>query len=82
MDLERPAERPEKLQKWVVFVGDKVQQLPKSANLTQIELAEKSGLPQSHISRIESAKLSPSRATLEKIAGALGVQLSAIDPSA
>jgi DNA-binding XRE family transcriptional regulator len=76
------AKRPEKLQRWVDFVADRVQRLRKEANLTQTELAAKSGLPQSHISRIESAKLSPSQATLAKIAEALGKPLGVFDPSA
>jgi DNA-binding XRE family transcriptional regulator len=82
MNLQESSPRPEKLQRWVDFVAAKVQELRKAAGLTQIEVAEKSGLPQSHISRIESAKLSPSRLTLEKIAGALGRSLHDLDPSA
>lgn len=74
-------ESPEKFQKWVNFIADKVQSLRKNAGLTQAELSEKSGLPQSHISRIESAKLSPSRVTLEKIATALGIPVNDLDPT-
>jgi len=74
--------RSEKLQNWVNHAAKKVEELRKAAGLTQIQLAEMSGLPQSHISRIESAKLSPSRATLEKIANALGLHVREIDPSA
>ena len=51
------------------------------AELTQVELAEKSGIPQSHISRLESNKHSPSRATLKRIAKALKVDLSELDPT-
>jgi hypothetical protein len=43
---------------------------------------EKSGLPQSHISRLERARHRPSRATVEKIARALGRLVSDFDPSA
>lgn len=77
-----PSERPAKLQRWVEYIAQKVRQLRKQAKLTQIELAEKSGLPQSHVSRIESARLSPSQATLQKIAKAVGRPLSDLDPSA
>jgi DNA-binding XRE family transcriptional regulator len=82
MNLDQPASRTEKLQKWIAYVANKVQEKRKAAGLTQIELADKSGLPQSHISRIESAKLSPSRTTLEKIAKALNWSISELDPSA
>lgn len=76
-------EQPGKgLQKWMDYVSEKIRVLRKEADMTQEELAEKTGLPQSHISRLESAKHSPSRATLEKIANALGVPVSAFDPSA
>jgi DNA-binding Xre family transcriptional regulator len=82
MDLADVPPRSEKLQRWVNYVAAKVQELRKAKGMTQMELAEKSGLPQSHISRIESAKLSPSRVTLEKICDALGCSLTEIDPSA
>jgi ribosome-binding protein aMBF1 (putative translation factor) len=71
-----------KLQKWIDFVSERIRALRKQAGLTQEELAAKSGLPQSHISRLESAKHSPSRITLEKIATALGVSVGELDPSA
>lgn len=74
-------ERPAKLQRWVDYVAKKARQLRMGAGLTQNELAAKSGLPQSHISRIESAKLSPSQTTLMKIAKALNKPLSELDPS-
>lgn len=72
-------ERPERLQKWIDHVAARVGQLRNAAGLTQIQLAERSGLPHSHISRIESARLSPSRMALEKIAAALGCDLPEID---
>lgn len=80
--FEGAGRRNDKLQRWVDHAARKVEELRKAAGLTQVELAEKSGLPQSHISRIESAKLSPSRATLEKIAKALNLAISDMDPSA
>jgi DNA-binding XRE family transcriptional regulator len=82
MEFKHVGRRTEKLQRWVRHAAYRVEELRKEAGLTQSELAEKSGLPQSHISRIESAKLSPSRATLDKIAKALGIRISEIDPSA
>jgi DNA-binding XRE family transcriptional regulator len=75
----RPGER---LQKWIDYVGEKIRTHRKNAGITQEALAEKSGLPQSHISRLESGKHSPSRLTLEKIATALGISVGEFDPSA
>jgi DNA-binding XRE family transcriptional regulator len=70
------------LQKWIDYVSDRIRAARKRIGMTQEELADKSGLPQSHISRLENGQHSPSRVTLEKIAAALGVQLTELDPSA
>ncbi len=70
------------LQKWLEFVSGRIHEVRSAAGLTQEQLAEKSGLPRSHISRLENGKHSPSRSTLEKIAAALGVKLEKLDPSA
>jgi len=68
------------LSKWKEFIGAKVRELRKTAKLTQNQLAVKSGLPQSHISRIESGQHNPSRKTLTRIAEALGVSVGDLDP--
>ena len=46
-----------------------------SQNLTQKELAEKSGVRQSNISRIENGACSPTIATLEALAAGMGKKL-------
>ena len=46
-----------------------------SVNMTQNQLAEKSGVSQSNISKIENGSYRPSVATLKKIADALGKRL-------
>lgn len=61
-------------------VGKKVRELREAAGLNQTALAERAGLTQSHISRIENVEHHPTNFTLEKIARALGVQASQIDP--
>lgn len=67
---------------WLKFVSDAVKLERKAAGLNQKQLAEKSGLQQPHISRIERGKISPTRKTLEVIAIALGISVSKLDPSA
>lgn len=47
-----------------------------SLNMTQKELAERSGIRQSNISRIENGTCSPTIATLQLLAKGLGKQLS------
>ena len=76
-----PEEHGEGLTKWITFVSRRITEERHDAGLTQEALAEKAGLPQSHISRLETGKHSPSRATIEKIAAALGKPVSAFDPS-
>ena len=44
-------------------------------NLTQNELAEKAGMKQSALARIESGNSKPRKATLKKIAAAFGIEL-------
>jgi DNA-binding XRE family transcriptional regulator len=44
-------------------------------SLTQKELADRAGLGQASLSRIETGKVSPDIATLQKIASALGKKL-------
>lgn len=46
-----------------------------SQNMTQKELAEKSGIRQSNISRIENGACSPTIATLEALAAGMGKKL-------
>ena len=46
-----------------------------SQNITQAELAEKSGIRQSNISRIENGSCSPTVHTLKQIAKGLGREL-------
>jgi DNA-binding XRE family transcriptional regulator len=51
-----------------------------AANLSQTELAEKSGLTQSHISKLERGALEPQLNTLFSLAGALGVSTADLLP--
>lgn len=74
-----PAMSPDS-RKWAVHVGKAVRDLREAAGLSQVELASKAGLPQSHISRIETAAYTPTHATLSKVAKALNVDVRKIDP--
>lgn len=67
---------------WITFVSQRIREAREAAGLTQAELSEQSGLPQSHISRLEQGKHSPTAKTLEKIATALKLPHSHFDPSA
>jgi DNA-binding XRE family transcriptional regulator len=70
-----------KLASWLSFVGKRIKMAREDARMTQAELELASGLPQSHISRLENGVHSPSSTTLEKIAQATNKPLSYFDPS-
>ena len=72
---------PEKLQKRIDHVGRRIAKIRKDKKLTQQQLAKRSGLPQSHISRLEGGVHSPALKSLQKIARALEVDVGDLDPS-
>jgi DNA-binding XRE family transcriptional regulator len=77
-----PMERaPHRLRRRAEHIGKTIQKMRTEKGWTQTELAERSGLQQSHISRLEAGAHSPSWKTLEKIAGVLGVDVGQLDPS-
>jgi transcriptional regulator with XRE-family HTH domain len=53
-------------------VGARIRQLRRAKDLSSKELAARSGLTASYISRIENAKVSPTVATLGKVVQAMG----------
>jgi XRE family transcriptional regulator, regulator of sulfur utilization len=60
-------------------IARQVVELREKHHLTQVELAEKTGIPQAQISRIERGVISPTSATLAKIAEALGADLRLVE---
>jgi ribosome-binding protein aMBF1 (putative translation factor) len=81
-ELDMDAAPPPRLKEWMGLVAGRIREARKGAGLTQEELAERTGLPQSHISRLERGEHSPSHLTLEKLAKGLQVPLSRLDPTA
>ncbi len=61
------------------WIGSKIKEKRQAAGLTQGQLAEKTGLLQGHISRLESGVHSPSFKTLERIAVAFGIKANELD---
>lgn len=56
-------------------IGERIAELRVIERMTQLELAELTGLRRPHISRIESGMYSVGFDTLEKIANALGKKI-------
>ena len=71
----------EKVQRRINWVGSTIKKRRRENGLTQKELADKSGLRQPQISRLEMGVHSPSFKTLNKIANALGITIGDLDPS-
>ena len=62
------------------YVGRQIKKRRHQLKVSQEELAQKAGLPQSHISRLETGKHAPTYLTIEKVAKALRVKPSQLDP--
>ena len=56
-------------------IGQRIAELRKEQNLTQTQLAERCGLQQAHIARIEAGRYSVGLDTLAQIADALGMKI-------
>ncbi len=61
-----------------MYFGEKLRRLRQERNWTQPDLAEKLGVEQSWLSKIENDKSPPSSELLEKIAAAFGLELPAL----
>ena len=60
------------------LMGDRVRKLREERQVTQVILAERTGLRQSHISDLERGVLLPNLLTLMRIAAALDCTVSSI----
>lgn len=79
-EVSHPAGTYDRVRVYREKVGEQVFRHRRAAGLTQTELAKISGIPQSHISRIEAGKFAPTFSTMSRIATALGVQAKELDP--
>ena len=61
-------------------VGEQIAKYRKIKKLSQVQLGELAGIPQSHVSRLERGQLTATFVTIEKIAKALKITPSRIDP--
>jgi len=61
-------------------VGSQIKKHRLKKGLNQMELADMAGIPQSHVCRLETGKHVPTYVTIERIANALGVCPSQLDP--
>lgn len=62
------------------YVAGRIKKHRRRLKMSQEELARKAGIPQSHVCRLETAKHAPTYLTIEKLAGAMNVKPSQLDP--
>lgn len=67
------------LEMTILSIGEKIAQLRRERNWTQRELADKAGVTQNQVSRIEKGKSRPRTSTLETFAEALGVSVEDLE---
>ncbi len=72
--------RDPNLKAWMEHVAGKIKSLRQAKEWTQEDLANHTGLSQSHVCRIEQCYHAPSYKTLTKIAKELGVSVGDLDP--
>lgn len=60
-------------------IAQQLTELREKHSLTQVELAEKTGIPQSQISRIERGVVNPTASTVAALAEALGADVRLIE---
>lgn len=77
--LSPEAKRQRKVLKQAYDVALQVIELREKHGLTQAELAERCGIDQGDISRIERGATSPTARTLQRIAEALGADVRLVD---
>ena len=80
MDLRSEKPMPRGSVRWAERVGKTIRERREAAGLSQAQLAERAGLTQSHVSRLESASHVATNMTLQKIAEALGIPVRTLDP--
>jgi ribosome-binding protein aMBF1 (putative translation factor) len=73
------APAPAALRRWMKTIGSRVREARRRAGLTQAQLAERSGIPQPHLSRLERGEHSPSAITRKKLAAGLGLPPDAFE---
>jgi ribosome-binding protein aMBF1 (putative translation factor) len=80
IDDERSRDSGNTLAKHREYVGTQIKKWRRRLRMSQEELAKKAGIPQSHVCRLETGKHAPSYLTIERLATALGVKPSQLDP--
>ena len=79
LDADVPEQAKRSVEEYYKHTGDTIRKRRMALKMTQVELAAKSGLPQSHICRLEVGKHAPTRVTIQRLAKALKTKPSMLD---
>jgi transcriptional regulator with XRE-family HTH domain len=66
--------KDKELAELILSIGMRIRELRKEQNMTQLDLAVKSGMEENAVQRLEKARTSPTIKTLHKIAKGLDVE--------
>ena len=77
---ERSKDAGKALGKHRKYVGGQIRKRRRQLKMSQEELAKRAGIPQSHVCRLETGKHAPTYVTIERLAKAMRVKPSQLDP--
>jgi len=80
IEEEKSKDNQKALLKHRQYVGEQIKRRRQELKMTQEELATKAAIPQSHVCRLETGKHAPTYVTIQKVAKALRVKRSQLDP--
>ena len=80
LEDEQSKDKGKALGRHRVYVGRQIRKHRQRLKMSQEKLAEKAGIPQSHVCRLETGKHAPTYLTIEKLAKAMNVEPSELDP--
>lgn len=78
---ERSKDAGKALGKHRTYVGAQIKKHRQQLKMSQETLAKKAGIPQSHVCRLETGKHAPTYLTIEKLAEAMNIKSSLLDPA-
>jgi DNA-binding XRE family transcriptional regulator len=82
LEVDRPiaSDARAKVDRYRKEVGKRIRQRRRQLGMTQEQLAEAAGIPQSHVSRLELGKHAPTHLTIQRIADAMDIEPGLLDP--
>ena len=80
IEEDRAPDAEKALEQHRLYVGKQIRKWRRQLEMSQEELAKRAGIRQSHVCRLETGKHSPTYLTIQKVANALAVRPSQLDP--